>query len=128
MRLKESVEDGIEMFALEGEIDLHYAPVLRSLFRSKLKASTPALLLDLSKVEYIDSTGLATIIEYYRDAARHAGVLCLIGLNRNLASIFEIVKLDKAIPMFGNVTEAITAIKQRALQAPPTSLFDRPAA
>ena len=116
------------MFALEGEIDLHFAPVLRSLFRTKLKAAVPALLLDLSDVTYIDSTGLAAIIEYYRDAARHGGILCLIGLSPGLETIFQIVKLDKTIPMFRNVAEATSAIKQGTLQSPPSSLFDRPAA
>jgi anti-anti-sigma factor len=58
MRLKESVQDGIEVFALEGEIDFHYAPVLRSLFQAKIKAQAPALVLDLAGVDYIDSTVL----------------------------------------------------------------------
>ena len=128
MRLKESIEEGIDVFALQGEIDLHYAPVLRSLFQAKLKRRTPALILELSNVGYIDSTGLAAIMEYFRDAARHAGILCLVGLNQNLKSIFEMVKLDKAIPMFGTVTEATAALKQGSLGAPPSSLFDGPAA
>ena len=128
MRLKESVEAGVEIFALEGEIDLHYAPVLRSLFRTKLRAGTPALVLDLSKVDYIDSTGLAAIIEYFRDAAKHGDLLCLVGLNQSLKSIFKIVQLDKAIPMFETVPDALHAVAQGALQPPAATLFDRPIA
>src|SRR5437588_12063861 len=100
MRLRELVEDGIEIFALQGEIDLHYAPVLRSLLQSKIKMRCPSLILDLSRVEYIDSTGLATIIEYFRDAAEYGGVLCLTGLKPAVQSIFEMVRLDKTIPIF----------------------------
>lgn len=128
MRLNESVKAGVEIFALEGEIDLHYAPVLRSLFQAKVKARTPALVLDLSKVEHIDSTGLAAIIEYFRDTAKTAGLFCLVGLNQNLKSIFEIVKLDKAIPMFETLPAALAALQQGALQPPPGALFGRPAA
>lgn len=124
MRLKESIEEGIDVFALQGEIDLHYAPVLRSLFQAKIKTRTPALILELSHVGYIDSTGLAAIIEYFRDAARHAGILCLVGLNQDLKSIFEMVKLNEAIPMFATVPEATAALKEGSLQAPPTSLFE----
>ncbi len=126
MRLKESVEDGMPTLALEGEIDLHYAPVLRSLFQAKIAARAPALLLDLSKVDYIDSTGLATMLEYYRDAARHAGILCLVGLSQNLHTVFEIVKMDKAIPMFPTLKEATTAINHGLVKSPPSSLFDSP--
>ncbi len=59
MRLNELVEDGDHVFCLQGEIDLHYSPVLRSLCQSKIKARCPVLILDLSGVDYIDSTGLA---------------------------------------------------------------------
>jgi anti-sigma B factor antagonist len=128
MRLKESVEDGIDVFALQGEIDLHYAPVLRSLLQSKVKAQTRALVLDLSGVEYIDSSGLATIIEYFRDASKHAGILCLVGLNANLKSTFEIVRLDKAIPSFATAAEATDALKRGAVLPPPTTFFNRSAA
>jgi len=96
MRLHESVVDGIDVFALQGDIDLHYAPVLRSRLQSKIEARTPTLVLDLSKVDYIDSNGLATIMEYFRDAAKYGGILCMAGLNEHLKVIFEIVRLDKA--------------------------------
>ena len=128
MRLKESVEDGIEIFALEGEMDLHYAPVLRSLFQAKIKAQTPALILELGKVDYIDSTGLATIIEYFRDSAKHGGVLCLACLQDNLKTTFQIVGLDKSIATFETLKEAIAALKCGAIQPPPESLFKKSAA
>jgi len=128
MRLKESVQDGIEIFALEGEIDFHYAPVLRSLFQAKIKAQVPALVLDLAGVDYIDSSGLATIIEYFRDAAKHGGILCLTSLNANLKSAFQIVGLDRSIPGFETVTEAIAALKSGMIQPPPESLFQQSAA
>ena len=128
MRLKESVQDGIEIFALEGEIDLHYAPVLRSLFQAKIQRQTPALILELAGVDYIDSTGLATVIEYFRDASRHGGVLCLASLHPNLKTAFQIVGLDRSIPAFETLSEAIAALKCGAVQPPPESLFKRSAA
>ena len=66
MRLKEATEGGIDIFVLEGEIDLHYAPVLRSLLQGKVAARNAALVLDLSGVSFIDSSGLAAMIEYFR--------------------------------------------------------------
>src|ERR1700761_6060040 len=109
MRLSESADGNVAIFALEGEIDLHYAPVLRSLFKVKLAARAPALVLDLSKVSYVDSTGLAAIIEYFRDSGEHGGVLCLVGLNDQLKSIFKIVRLNETIPIFATTGEAVDA-------------------
>jgi anti-sigma B factor antagonist len=128
MRLKESTDRNVSVFILEGEIDLHYAPVLRALFQAKTKARTHALVLDLTDVPYIDSTGLAAIIEYFRDACGFSGLLCLAGLNEQLKSIFEIVRLDKAIPMFETARAAVDAITQGGLQPASPSLFTRPAA
>jgi len=112
MRLKEVVEDGGDVFYLQGEIDLHYSPVLRSLFQSKIKARCPVLILDLSGVDFIDSTGLAAVVEYFRDAAEYEGILCLTGLNETLKAIFEVVNLDKAIPIFASTPAAKIALKE----------------
>jgi anti-anti-sigma factor len=128
MRLRELAEDGIDVLALQGEIDLHYAPVLRSLLQSKIKGRCPALILDLSEVAYIDSTGLGTIIEYFRDAAAYAGVLCLAGLSESVKGIFQIVQLHKTIPIFATKDEAKNAIKQGRVMPPEDSFFNRPPA
>lgn len=128
MRLKEETDRGVAIFTLEGEIDLHYAPGLRALFQAKAKARSPALVLDLTRVPYIDSTGLAAIIEYFRDACGFSGILCLAGLNDQLKSIFKIVRLDKAIPMFETAKDAVDAIAQGAILPASPSLFGRSAA
>lgn len=128
MRLKESNEEGIDFLTLEGEIDLHYAPVLRSLLQAKVTAQCPALVLDLGRVTFIDSAGLAAIIEYFRDSSEYAGVLCLTGLNENLRAVFEIVRLDQVIPIFPSNAEAIAALQSGAVQPPVSELFGRSAA
>lgn len=128
MRLKEATDRGVAIFTLEGEIDLHYAPGLRALFQAKAKSRTPALVLDLTGVPYIDSTGLAAIIEYFRDACGFSGIISLAGLNDQLKSIFKIVRLDKAIPMFQTAKEAVDAIVQGSIQPASPSLFKRSAA
>src|SRR6266403_1805549 len=112
MRLNELVEDGGHVFYLQGEIDLHYSPVLRSLFQSKIKARCPVLILDLSGVDFIDSTGLAAVVEYFRDAAEYEGILCLTGLNETLKAIFEVVNLNKTIPIFASTPAAKIALKE----------------
>jgi anti-sigma B factor antagonist len=128
MRLKESIEEGVAVLAMEGEVDLHYAPVLRSLLQAKIKARCPTLIIDLSGVTFIDSAGLAAIVEYFRDAADHQGVVCLTGLDHNLRMTFEIVRLDQVIPIFRTKTEAIAELKAGTVQPPGAALFGRSAA
>jgi anti-sigma B factor antagonist len=122
MRLKERQEDGVTIFALSGAIDLHYVPTLRSLFQSRLHERCPALIVDLSEVDFIDSTGLATLIEYHRDAGAHGGIFCLAGINPNLKAIFDVVQV---LAIFLTVTEAKAAIKSGRVRP---YLADEPAA
>jgi anti-anti-sigma factor len=113
VRLKESVQDGVHVFALEGEIDFHFSPVLRSMLQSKLNAHCPPLVLDFAEVEFIDSRGIATILEYLRDCAEYGVTVCLAALNPTVKPVIDVVRLDKVMPIFDTVTEAVSALKGR---------------
>jgi anti-sigma B factor antagonist len=118
MRLKEHVEEGIDVFALGGEIDMHFAPVLRDLLRSKLEQSCPALILDFTDVQFIDSRGIAAILEYRRDAARHGGVVCLAHLSAAIRPIIEVVRLDRVLAVLPSVADAVAGLKSGQITAP----------
>jgi len=111
VRLKERVEDDVHVFGLEGEIDFHFAPVLRSMLQARFKAQCPALVLDFSAVDFIDSRGIAAIIEYLRDCATHGGKLALAALNPEVKPIIDIVRLDLVMPIFATVAEAVAVLK-----------------
>jgi len=111
MQLKEATHEGIDVFALRGDIDLDSAPTLRSVLQAKINEHCPALIVDLAQVSFIDSTGLSVLIEYFRNFGRHGGAFCLCGLSDELKEIFQIVRLDRIIPMFATVDEAANAIR-----------------
>src|SRR2546421_12296284 len=90
MRLKESHENGVVIFALSGAIDLHYTATLRSRFQWKLNERCPALIVDLSAVDFIDSTGFATLIVYHRDSGSHGGVFRLAGRKHYSQALFGV--------------------------------------
>jgi anti-sigma B factor antagonist len=123
MKLHESRRDGVDVFHLEGQIDLHYAPALRAVLEAKANSHCPALVLDLSGVTFIDSTGIAVLIEYLRDSSEYNGHVCLAGVTRPVQHIFETVGLDKAMPVFNSETDAIAAICSGCVPEPPQPLF-----
>src|SRR5438270_12982134 len=96
-------ECGVEILGLSCEIDMRYVPTLRAAFRRKIAARCKALILDLTEVYDIDSSAIATLVEYHREAGRHEGVLCLCGVNEGLKPIFEAVELEDSLAMFGSV-------------------------
>ena len=125
MKFRECRYDNVCLFHLEGEIDLHYAPPLRSLFEAKAKAHCRALVVDLSDVSFIDSTGIAVLIEYLRDAAGFDGGFCVAAPTEHVRTVFDIVQLGRALPIFDTVEAAITAMRSGSMPQPAEPLFHR---
>lgn len=123
MKLHESQDGNVAVFHLEDEIDLHYAPVLRALFQAKSNQRCPALVVDLSGVPFIDSTGIAVLLEYLRDASDFGGRFCLAAPTDHVRHVFEIVRLDEALPIFKSTAAAIRAMANDAVPLPSQRLF-----
>ena len=123
MKLRESRHGRTTVFHLEGEIDTHYAPALRSLLEAKKNARCTALVLDLSAVRFIDSTGIAVVIEYLRDCAAFDGQFCIAGATSAVRHVLDVVQLEKALPIFESVEEAITATRDGCVPVPDEPLF-----
>ena len=123
MKLHESRERDVAIFHLEDEIDLHYAPALRSLFQAKASQRCPALVVDLSGVPFIDSTGIAVLLEYLRDASDFGGKFCVAASTDHVRHVFEIVRLDEVLPIFESTAAAVTAMANDTMPLPVQQLF-----
>jgi anti-sigma B factor antagonist len=111
MQIDKSSENGVTTLKLVGEIDLHGSPKLRSELQHCAAEKTPILLVDFNGVEYIDSSGLATFIEYVREAAGHDGKIALFGLKKKVRTIFDLVRLNELFTI-SETAEAATAALQ----------------
>lgn len=109
MESTESMRGEVAVIALRGEIDLAVSPQLRELLQAKAEARCPALVLDLSGVEYIDSSGLATLVEYCRHARDFGGAFGLAALQPRVRTILEIVRLHEFLPLHADVEAAVRA-------------------
>lgn len=123
MRLISDTQEQVRVLALGGEIDLQYAPVLKTLLEEKTEVPTRALVLDLSEATFIDSTGIAAIIGHLRSATRDAKTFCIGGMSDAVKAIFEVINLAKAMPVFETREAALEAIQNNRLARPPKSLF-----
>jgi anti-anti-sigma factor len=123
MHLHEYHDNGVDVLELEGEIDLHYAPAFRDLLQGKVKNNCPALLLDLTRVSFIDSTGIVAILEYLRAAAHSGGRFCIGGVTEHVATVFRVVQLDRSMPIYANASAARDALVHDQLPAPSQPIF-----
>ena len=101
---------GIEVVRLAGDLDFNTSPDIRRQFEKITAKKEPRVLVNLQKVEYIDSSGLATFIELFQKIKRSGGKLVLFNLNQAVRSVFEIAKLDSLFPLAQNEQEALALI------------------
>ena len=87
--------DPANVLPLEGEIDLHVAPRLESSLARITKKRPSRVVVDLSGVTFIDSSGLAVLIRALQDIQKYGGKLQLSGITAEVRSIFEMARLDQ---------------------------------
>lgn len=73
---------------------------------------TQKLVLDLSEVEYCDSSGLSAILLAYRILQTQEGQIRLSNPTKNVRKLIEISQLDRILPIFDSVEEAIQDLKE----------------
>ncbi len=101
----DSIDDGVVLRPV-GEIDLSCAAMLRQRL-SQVQDGQPArLVIDLSAVPYMDSSGVATLVEAMQIARRTGSKLVLCALQDKVRSIFEIARLDMVFSIVESVEEA----------------------
>lgn len=101
--------EGAVLVCPTGDVDMSRSPVLRQTLR-EVQASRPKrLVVDLSGVEYMDSSGLATLVEAMRSSKASSTKLVLCGMNDKVRAIFEIARLHQFFTIVGSVDEAVVA-------------------
>lgn len=98
------------ILALEGEIDLHRSPQIKETLEPLLSQKVPVLLIDMSAVSYIDSSGLAVFIETLQRVMGYGGKFGLFGLRDSVRGIFEIARLDQVFNLFPDEASAQSAL------------------
>ncbi|MGH8119055.1 MAG: STAS domain-containing protein [Gammaproteobacteria bacterium] len=108
MESRTRTEGGYTIIELEGEVDLSCSPEVRKVILDILK-SGQHLLVDLSAVSYIDSSGVASLVEGYQVAKRKKLKFGLVGVSQSAMGVLVLARLDKIFPIHANVQERIRA-------------------
>lgn len=94
---------------LEGEIDLHVSPRIAASLNAMIKEKPKMIVVDLAQVSYIDSSGLAALIEAMQNVEGYGGKFALAGLQEAVRPIFEIARLDQVFRIFPDADAALAA-------------------
>ena len=97
------------VFSPEGAIDLHVSPELRASLRAIIDEKPKKLVVDLSRVPYVDSSGIAVLIGAMQSLEHEGGVFLLAGAQETVMTILESARLDKYFRLYPDVKSALDA-------------------
>ncbi len=98
MRFTSYLQDGHLTVVLTGEIDHHCAKSYINSISAKIEAYTPHIcVLDFQEVTFMDSSGIAVVINALRSMTRIQGKLVLAGLNAQPMKVFRASGIDKLV-------------------------------
>ena len=98
MQFTSFLQDGRLTVALTGEIDHHCAKLYIQSIAAKIEAYTPSVcILDFQDVSFIDSSGIAVVINALRSMTQIEGALILAGLTEQPMKVFRASGIDKLV-------------------------------
>lgn len=99
-------ESGFSVVSLTGEVDLSCSPDARQTILEKLEEKQNVLV-DLSDVSYIDSSGVASLVEGFQTAKKYGLQFGLIGVSDSALSVLRLARLDKVFEIHASVQERL---------------------
>ena len=101
-----SIGNEASIIDLEGEVDVYTAPQLKQQIITLLDGGVKRVVINLSSVEYLDSTALGVLIGGLKRLRERDGTLDLICPNPRIRRIFEITGLDKIFDIYSTEADA----------------------
>ncbi len=109
MEMSTRVERGHTVIGVEGRIDTTTAPRFEAYCVAAIDAGANRLVLDFSRVVYISSAGLSSVLAVTKHAARTGGALAIVGLSGMVKEIFAISGFDAIVPVSPDLETALAS-------------------
>ena len=103
-----AIDDGL-IVSVAGDIDYNCSPTLRMGLKQQLDQNPERLIIDLADVSYMDSSGVATLVEALQMQTKRQKKLVLCNLQDRVRGIFEIARLDMVFTIVADLGAAKTA-------------------
>ncbi len=101
---------GSVIFDISGDIDLANSPAMRKVLLGEIKEKrTPKVLLNLKNVRYIDSSGIASLVEGLKASRDSGGRLILYGLSPSVREVMELSRLQKIFEIYDSEEQALAS-------------------
>jgi anti-sigma B factor antagonist len=101
---------GSTILDVSGDIDLAHSPAMRKALLGEIRdKQTPKVFLNLINVRYIDSSGIASLVEGLKASRDKGSRLILYGLSKTVREVMELSRLQKIFEIYDNEEQALAA-------------------
>ena len=101
---------GYPVVAVSGEVDVYSAPALKESLTELLQSGASTVVVDLSDVAFLDSTGLGALVEARAATTEAGGSLPIVCSHERILKLFTITGLDGVFAIHPTVDEAVAAL------------------
>jgi anti-sigma B factor antagonist len=105
------VDDRTTIVSVDGEIHVSTAPEFSGVLSAAVAGGRTSLVLDLTGVTFIDSTGLSVLLNALRRVTRAGGAMALVCSNPTVLRLFEITRLDSTFDIHAELEQALAAVQ-----------------
>ena len=98
-------QGGFRVVKVAGEVDLSWSQKLRKAILDALGGGGPVAV-DLADVRYIDSSGLAALVEGFQSARGKSQPFSLVAVSKPVIAVLELARLDRVFPIFPSLEQA----------------------
>lgn len=108
--VSQSTAGSVPVVAVTGEVDVYSAPALKDKITELTRSGQNTLIVDLSNVAFLDSTGLGALVEARAVTAEAGGALPLVCNQERILKLFTITGLDGVFTIHPTVGDAVNAL------------------
>ena len=99
-------QGGLQIVACVGDVDLEHSPAARAVLLEAVGRGS-GVLVDLSGVGYMDSSGVASLVEAYQESKKRGARFALVAVNPPALRVLELARLDRVFTIHVSLEEAL---------------------
>ncbi|MBD2503460.1 STAS domain-containing protein [Anabaena azotica] len=110
LRGTRETRDHYQLFRLTGLLDAFSEPTFRKVLGGKIDEGPKHIILDLSQIDFVDSSGLGALVQLAKQAQNATGTLQIV-TNARVTQTVKLVRLEKFLSLQSTVDAAVENIK-----------------
>lgn len=113
MEIKLEIDNDVIILKLSGNLNAASVEALKEQISKLIGKKYLHVILDMTRIDMIDSTGLGTCMGISREISSKGGLLVCIGLNENVKRVFHLTRIDQKIAVCDTKNDAIDVVMKK---------------